>query len=87
MARGPRKTIEEKIQAKEALIQSLQVRIKSEQAELEELYREKQAQQLSALGELLDKTGLNVEEAAAILQEHLEGNALKKQGENDMICA
>lgn len=87
MARGPRKTIEEKIEAKEALIQSLQIRIKSEQVELEELYKEKQAERLSALGELLHQTGLNVEEAAAILREHAGENALKKQKENDIICA
>ncbi|NLL80177.1 MAG: hypothetical protein GX234_10420 [Clostridiales bacterium] len=72
MARGPRKTIEEKIQAKEELIHSLQVRIKSEQGELEELYREKQAEQLNVLSEMLDETGLSAEEAAAILKEHTQ---------------
>lgn len=87
MARGPRKTIEEKIQAKEELLKSLQIRMKSEQAELDELYKEKQAEQLSVLGELLERTGLNVEEAAAILREHAGENALKKQSENAIICA
>ena len=72
MARGPRKTIDEKIQAKEELIRSLQVRIKSEQAELEELHREKQAEQLNVLSELLDETGLSAEEAAAILKAHTQ---------------
>lgn len=87
MARGPRKTIEEKIRAKEELLKSLQIRMKAEQAELDELYKEKQAEQLSALGELLEQTGLKVEEAAAILREHTGENALKKQDENDIICA
>lgn len=70
MARGPRKTIDEKIQAKEELIQSLQIRIKSEQAELTELYREKQAEQLSELSDILSENGLSAMEAAAILREH-----------------
>lgn len=70
MARGPKKSIDERIAAKEELIASLQIRVKSEQAELEELYRDKQAEQLSELSALLDETGLSVGEAAAILKEH-----------------
>lgn len=72
MARGPKKTIDERITAKEELIASLQIRVKSEQAELEDLYREKQAEQLSELSELLDETGLSVSQAAAILKEHAQ---------------
>lgn len=87
MARGPRKTIKEKIQAKEALIASLQVRVKSEQAELEELYREKRAQQLGALEELLNQTGLKAEEAETILRAHMEENTLKGKEKQGIICA
>ena len=72
MARGPKKTIDERIAAKEELIASLQIRVKSEQAELEDLYREKQAEQLSELSELLDETGLSVSQAAAIIKEHAQ---------------
>ena len=41
MARGQRKTVEEKIAEKEKLIQALKTRLKSEQGELDALYREK----------------------------------------------
>ena len=41
MARGQRKTIEEKIAEKEEVIQALRTRIKSEQSELELLQKEK----------------------------------------------
>ena len=41
MARGQRKTIEEKIAEKEELILALRTRLKSEQLELETLYKEK----------------------------------------------
>lgn len=87
MARGPRKTIEEKIQAKEALLASLQIRMKSEQVELEELYREKRAQRLCELEELLNQTGLKAEEAEAILRAHTKENALKGKEKNGIICA
>ena len=41
MARGQRKTIEEKISAKQELIQAMLIRIESEKRELEELFEEK----------------------------------------------
>ncbi len=74
MARGPRKTIEEKIQAKEELIRSLQTRVKSEQLELAELQKEKQAEQLCELSEILNENGLSMEEAASILQQHVRAS-------------
>ena len=40
MARGQRKTIEEKISAKQELIEALETRVASEKRELEELYQE-----------------------------------------------
>lgn len=46
MARGRKKPIEDKISAKEELIQSLQTRLKSEQKELEALYSEKKLEDL-----------------------------------------
>ena len=41
MARGQRKTMEEKIAAKKELIEALMTRVESEKRELEELYQEK----------------------------------------------
>ena len=70
MARGPRKTIEDKIRDKEELIASLKVRIQSEEKELAELRREKRMKELEAITEFLDDTGISVEEARAVLQRH-----------------
>ena len=70
MARGPRKTIEDKIRDKEELIASLKVRIQSEEKELAELRREKRMKELEAITELLDDTGISVEEARAVLERH-----------------
>ena len=41
MPRGQRKSLEEKIQAKQELINALNIRIESEERELEELYEQK----------------------------------------------
>ena len=68
MARGPRKTLEEKIEAKRSLIESLETRLESEKAELEEMLREKKLQELSAVSELIDESGLEPEEVAGILK-------------------
>ena len=71
MARGPRKTLEEKIEAKKSLIESLETRLESEKAELEEMLREKRLQELSAVSELIDESGLEPEEVVGILKEYI----------------
>ena len=48
MARGQRRTIEEKIAEKEELIASLRTRLKSEQSELDALYKEKKNRDLDS---------------------------------------
>ena len=45
MPRGQRKSLEEKIQAKQELINALNIRIESEERELEELYEQKSQKQ------------------------------------------
>ena len=77
MARGPRKTVDEKISAKEELIQSLQIRIKTEQAELEELYREKKGIELEALSDVLKESGLDPEEAAQALRDYSKNRIME----------
>ena len=53
MARGPRKAVEEKIAEKEELISALKTRLKSEQGELEALYREKKEKDLEGLNRMI----------------------------------
>ncbi|MGN0167789.1 MAG: hypothetical protein ACI4AB_07095 [Acetatifactor sp.] len=72
MARGQRKSIEEKIAAKQELIEALTTRVESEKRELEELYQEKKRKELEAVSELIADTGLQPEEVAAVLQQYLE---------------
>ena len=60
MARGQRKTIEEKITAKEELIEALMTRVESEKKELE------------AVNDLITESGLEPEEVVEVLQQYLE---------------
>lgn len=76
MARGPRKTLEEKITEKEEVISALQVRIKSEQNELEALYNEKKLRDLESLDELIRMSGLDEWEVSEALQNYAK---LKEQ--------
>lgn len=79
MARGQRKTVEEKISEKEELILALRTRLKSEQSELDALYKEKRDRDLEELSQILASSGLNLEEASEILQEYVRNNMSEQQ--------
>ena len=72
MARGQRKTIDEKITAKQGLIEALLTRVESEKRELEELYEEKRRKELETVSDLIEETGLSTEEVASLLQQYLD---------------
>lgn len=72
MARGPRKSIEEKISAKQELIASLMTRVESEKRELEELLQEKKMKDLESVNELIADSGLSPEEAVEALQKYID---------------
>lgn len=72
MARGQRKTIEEKISEKENLIESLKIRLKSEQRELEELHKEKREVDMKALHEVLEEANITAVDAADIIRGYLQ---------------
>ncbi len=71
MARGQRKSIEEKISAKQELLDALMVRVESEKRELAELIKEKKQKELEAVNELIADSGLQPEEVAALLQQYM----------------
>ena len=72
MARGQRKTLEEKITAKEELIDALMTRVESEKRELEELYQAKKLKELEAVSDFISDAGLQPDEVAAALQQYLD---------------
>ena len=72
MARGPRKSIEEKIEAKQELVDALETRLEAERSELEDLLREKRLKELEAVGDLIEESGLEPETVANILKEYVK---------------
>lgn len=72
MARGQRKTLEEKIAVKQELIGALMTRIESEKRELEELYEEKKRKELEVVNDLIADAGLGANEVAELLQQYIE---------------
>ena len=67
MARGQRKTMEEKIAAKKELIEALMTRVESEKRELEELYQEKKRKELEAVSDIIEEAGLEPEDRKSVV--------------------
>lgn len=72
MARGQRKSIEDKINAKLELIEALSIRIESEKRELDELFEEKKRKELETVSDLIADSGLEPYEVAEMLQQYIE---------------
>lgn len=67
MARGQRKSIDEKIREKEELIGALKVRIQSEERELNDLITEKRNKEAEAITRMLAEAGISMEEAKDLI--------------------
>ena len=72
MARGVRKTIEEKIADKQEVIDALETRIQKEREELQDLLNEQRMARLESLEELIDNSNLSLEEVMEILRRHVD---------------
>lgn len=70
MARGVRKSIEQKIMEKEEIVNAVAKRLESEKRELKELLCKKEELELLRMKELIDKTGLNSDEITKILSSY-----------------
>ena len=73
MARGQRKSIDEKIKQKQELIDSIKTRLEHERKELEELLNEKQQPEVKILNDFLKTSGMSVYEATEVLQQYVSG--------------
>ncbi len=71
MARGQRKSIDEKIREKEELIGALKVRIQSEERELNDLITEKRNKEAEAITKMLAEAGISMEEAKDLIAQHV----------------
>lgn len=71
MARGQRKSIDEKIREKEELIGALKVRIQSEERELNDLITEKRNKEAETITRMLAEAGISMEEAKDLIAQHV----------------
>ena len=79
MARGQRKTIEVKIAEKEEVIKSLKTRLKAEQRELDELYKEKRDVDLKMLHEVLAEANMSASDAADVIKGYLQNQESQEE--------
>ena len=70
MARGQRRSIEEKIQQKQDVIDSLEVRLEHEREELEALLSEQKQKEVETLYDFIKASDLDVEEATELLKKN-----------------
>lgn len=68
MARGAKKSLQEKIEQKEQLIESLSIRIKKEREELNELMELQKNEELNELRLVMQKTGMEIADIIQIAQ-------------------
>lgn len=71
MARGQRKSIEEKIQKKQEVIDALEVRLEHEREELETLINEQKQKEVETLYDFIKTSNLGVDEATEVLQQYV----------------
>lgn len=70
MARGQRKTIEQRIEEKQAVIDALAQRMEKEQEEMKALLEEQRLMKLAEIEAIIENADLSIEEAEQILMEH-----------------
>ncbi|MCI7789405.1 MAG: hypothetical protein MR531_01265 [Lachnospiraceae bacterium] len=68
MARGAKKSLQEKIIQKEELIESLTTRIKKEREELNELIEQQKNEELNELRVVMQKSGMDIADIIQIAQ-------------------
>lgn len=73
MARGQKRSIEEKIQQKQNVIDALEVRIEHEKDELEALISEQKQKEVEILYDFIKTSDLSVNEVTEILKKYLTG--------------
>ena len=71
MARGQRKTIEDKIAEKEEIIKALNIRIEKESKELKALLSEQKQKEIETLYDFIKMSHLGLNEATEVLQQYL----------------
>ncbi len=71
MARGQRRSIEERMRQKQEIVNALEVKLEHEREELEALISEQKQKEVEILHEFIKTSNLDVQEATEILQQYV----------------
>lgn len=71
MARGAKKSLQEKIVQKEELIDALSTRLKKEREELNELLEQQKNEELNELRLVVEKSGLDISDIIQMAQNRM----------------
>lgn len=72
MSRGPRRTIDEKINSVKEQIAGTQIKLNKLNKELNELIKEKQQTEISDIYNLMQNTGISTDKLKEIIQEEIQ---------------
>lgn len=74
MARYPKKSLDERINEKQEIINSLNIRLDKEEKELEALLNEQKSIKLESIASIIFAANLSLDEATDILKQHSQTN-------------
>ena len=72
MSRGPRRTIDDKIESLKEQIAGTQIKLTKLNKELNELFKEKQQSEISDIYNLIQNTGISTDRLKQIVQEEIQ---------------
>lgn len=75
MSRGPRRTIDEKINSVKEQIAGTQIKLNKLNKELNELIKEKQQTEISDIYNLMQNTGISTDKLKEIIQEEIQNHS------------
>ena len=71
MARGKKKSIDERIEAQQNIVDCIQIRLEKENETLNALYREKKESEVNSLYDAIMEANLSVDEATEIIKQSI----------------
>lgn len=85
MSRGPRRTIDEKINSVKEQIAGTQIKLNKLNKELNELIKEKQQTEISDIYNLMQNTGISTDKLKEIIQEEIQNPSTSYYTDTDEV--
>ena len=85
MSRGPRRTIDEKINSVKEQIAGTQIKLNKLNKELNELIKEKQQTEISDIYNLMQNTGISTDKLKEIIQQEIQNPSTSYYTDTDEV--